>query len=269
MKFSERKGLKTAAQLIQTDDMSDALRNSLWNVLDVFAWRRKQFMWRNSGEPGIDAFSGALWFEYFKEPIDSRPETPSGILARIREYFFSCAWYEVYDFLEWTLNHFADDQLREATNEILKRELAGYRFVSGVMTDITDEQEISSLEETLKDDELPGVRRHLEASLRLLSNRDSPDYRNSIKESISAVESMARLISGKRRATLGDALGVLERRTELHPALKQGFAKLYGYTNDEDGIRHAMLDEPNLDTNDAKFFLLSCTSFINYLKSKM
>jgi len=36
----------------------------------------------------------------------------------------------------------------------------------------------------------------------------------------------------------------------------------------KNGIRHAMLEEPNIGVEDAKFFLLACTSFVNYLKSK-
>ena len=52
-------------------------------------------------------------------------------------------------------------------------------------------------------------------------------------------------------------------------ALKAGFTSLYGYTNDDDGIRHAMLEEPNIDQSDAMYFLFSCTSFINYLKANI
>jgi len=55
----------------------------------------------------------------------------------------------------------------------------------------------------------------------------------------------------------------------LHSALKEGFLKLYSYTNDENGIRHAMLEVPELNQADAKYFLLSCTSFVNYLKSAL
>jgi hypothetical protein len=71
-----------------------------------------------------------------------------------------------------------------------------------------------------------------------------PDYRNCVKESISAVESAARQIAGEG-AKLADALAALERKgVTLHPALKKGFLRLYGYTSDDDGIRHAILDEP-------------------------
>jgi len=51
----------------------------------------------------------------------------------------------------------------------------------------------------------------------------------------------------------------------MHSALKSAFSSLYGYTSDADGIRHALLNEPNLYFEDAKFMLVSCSTFINYL----
>jgi hypothetical protein len=101
----------------------------------------------------------------------------------------------------------------------------------------------------------------------LYTNRTSPDYRNSIKESISAVEAAAKVVSRKHDATLGHALAALERSGKLHSALKQGFSALYGYTSDANGIRHALMDTPNLTAAEAKFFLLACASFVNYLKA--
>lgn len=149
--------------------------------------------------------------------------------------------------------------------------MAAFRFIDGKLVEITDEQETSMLQEALVDTRFASVAAHLERALALLADRKTPDYRNSIKESISGVEAMARLVSGDDKATLGEALKLLEREGKLHTALKDGFSKLYGYTNDESGIRHAMLDQPNRNLNqaDAKYFLLSCTSFINYLKSAL
>jgi hypothetical protein len=124
------------------------------------------------------------------------------------------------------------------------------------------------IEKALEDKDFPGVATHLRRALELLSDRESPDYRNSIKESISAVESLAKTITGNPKATLGQALNVIERERKIHPSLLEAFSKLYGYTSDEGGIRHAMLEDPNITVSDAKFFLMSCTSFINYMKSK-
>ena len=152
---------------------------------------------------------------------------------------------------------------------MLARELSGFRFIGGVFTNITTEQEVEMLAKETDDKNFPAVSSHLKRALTLMSNREHPDYRNSIKESISAVESLAKIITNMPKATLGDALKTLERSNQIHSALKDSFLKLYGYTSDEGGIRHAMLDEPNLTVDDAKFFLLSCTSFTNYLKSKI
>ena len=58
----------------------------------------------------------------------------------------------------------------------------------------------------------------------------------------------------------------MEKRIKLHGALKRAFNILYGYTSDANGIRHALLDEANLTFDEAKFMLVSCSAFINYLK---
>ena len=275
--FSQRKGLKPIPEVAQVGAMSDELRNSLWNALDAVFWSTSGFVYGQHGAQGeIDAFSHHLWFHYFKRPVDSRPgygQTNRGgqILKEIRAYFFGCEWNEVFDFLEFLVRLYSKEKPRlpQYLNGILERELAGYKFIDSILVDITDAQEAELLADALADTRFAPVTAHLERALQLLSDRKQPDYRNSIKESISGVEAMARVVSQTPKATLGEALKVLEKTGRLHPALKDGFSKLYGYTNDGDGIRHAMLDEPNITQSDAKYFLVSCTSFINYLKANL
>ena len=273
MRFSQRKGLKPVAEIIQIDSMNSELRNSLWNALYEVIWSSDSLDLDSLDlhRRHIESFSKALWFHFFKEPIDSRPGPSDEIRERIRGCFFGYEWFEVYDFLEFVVWYYRKSNPRLAgfLNSILERELSGYRFVSGLLTDITSTQELKMLETTLTDSRFPGVAAHLQQALELYAKRENPDYRNSIKESISAVESMARIASGKPKATLHDALKAIEKKELLHRALKEGFIKLYGYTSDADGIRHAMLDEPNLTAADACYFLLSCTSFINYLKARI
>ncbi len=268
-RFSEIKGHRPVKDIIQIEKMDDSLRNSVWNVLDLLVWANGDFLGGKYGESGIKQFARALLADFFKEPRDTLSERNTEVFKFVRDRYFDFEWYEVYDFIEYTVEYFNSTRLSEALNEILSRELSGYRIISDRIVDITDEQEVMMLEDALSDTSFKGVTSHLQRALELLSDRSNPDYRNSIKESISAVESMCRIITGLERATLGDAIKVLESKHGLHPALKAGFSSLYGYANDKDGIRHAMIDEPNLHTEDAKFFLLSCTSFVNYLKSKL
>ena len=269
--FSQRKGFMKVSDVIQVESISDDLRNSLWNTLDVTLWSRDGYVYnRHNREPEIKRFSRALWFHFFKEPIDKRPERNHQILDVIRDHFFTCKWFEVYDFLEFVVQfHEKSPRLAGFLNDILERELSGYRLVDGIVVDITDKQEVQMLESALEDSQYEGVNTHLKRALALLSDRKSPDYRNSIKESISAVESIAKVIADRPSTTLGQALKVLEAKKKIHPALKSGFSSLYGYTNNEDGIRHAILDDPDITAADAKYFLLSCTSFVNYLKAQI
>lgn len=269
MRFSQRIGIKPVETALQTQGVDEALRNSLWNVLDVYIWSRDRFMYVQYGSADIEEFSRRLWFHYFKKPMDSRPDRASRILEAIRDYYFQCNWYEVYDFLEFILLTEKNTRLNNAINSILERELSGYRFVESAFIPVTDEIEVEAVQKALSEGPFSGVHAHLKAAVNHLSRRENPDYRNSIKESISAVESMAREVTENPKATLGDALALLEKGGHLHPALKKGFSAFYGYTSDEAGIRHAMLEEPNLTVSEAKFFLISCSTFINYLKARI
>ncbi len=107
---------------------------------------------------------------------------------------------------------------------------------------------------------------HLHKASACISQRD---WAGSIRESVHAVESVARLLS-PRASSLGIALKSLERDRELHPALSGGFDKLYGYTSDERGIRHALIDdtEANVGMDEAVFMFGACASFASYLWRK-
>ena len=79
------------------------------------------------------------------------------------------------------------------------------------------------------------------------------------------------LSTRKSNNTLGPALDSLEKAGVLrHPALKQAFDKLYGYTNTEQGIRHALLDKNAADVglDEAIFMFGACASFSAYLAEK-
>ena len=108
---------------------------------------------------------------------------------------------------------------------------------------------------------------HLQRASKCINDGDSA---GSVRESIHAIESVARQINPKASKDLGDALASLERQGALHPAFKQAISKLYGYTSDEQGIRHALLDkgQANVTIDEAVFMLGACASFASYLWRK-
>ena len=275
--FSQRKGLKPVKNIMQVDSMDEDLRNGLWNALTIFYWNKMKNNKFLSDVADIDFLFKRLWHNFFKKPLDTLDDYWTDTYNLMRKHFFECAWYEVYDFIEFIANNrnntdyaiLNNEKFVDFCNSTLKRELSAYRFINGKIVQITSEEEIAEIEESLKvTSPLKPVNNHLKRALDLLADRKSPDYRNSIKESISAVESICNLIAKNSKVTLGQALKEIEGKVKLHPALKKAFESLYGYTSDAEGIRHALLDEPNLDFEDAKFMLVSCSAFINYLMTK-
>ncbi|MGF7400884.1 hypothetical protein PQ744_10825 [Thermoanaerobacterium thermosaccharolyticum] len=275
MLFSQRNGFKPVKNIIQVDSMNSELRIGLWNCFHNYLFIYILKYHHNSFKKWIMS----LWDEYFKKPIDTINFDDSiSIYNEIRVYFFSCNWYEVYDFLEFILilcesinlggtNMEIMDDFINSCNKALERENSSFRFVKGYITKITSDEEIESIETIFEYDQ-DTVKIHIDHALKLLTDKNNPDYRNSIKESISAVEAICRKISGKRNATLGNALEEIGKKNIIHPALKNAFEKLYGYTSDAEGIRHALLEEPNLSYEDALYMLVICSAFINYLIEK-
>lgn len=275
MRFSQRIGKAPAVKLVQREELDDELRNSLWSVVTLFYWDT----FRGPGDSmygrtdyvrgsNLESLVIALWLHYFKMPIDTVDEYWEFCLKRIRNHFFKGEWNEVFDFVEFIADYGptkTKDDFADLCNTFLERENSAYRFVNGTITEITSEAEIQEVEAAIsKATPYAGVRTHLNAALSLLSHRTHPDYRNSIKESISAVEALAKQLAGDDTATLGAILKVLEKTHSLHPALKSAFSSLYGYTNDANGIRHALMDESTLTKADARFMLICCSAFVNY-----
>ena len=111
------------------------------------------------------------------------------------------------------------------------------------------------------------VKGHLSKALELLSDRENPDYQNSIKESISAVESIVNIVIGRANVALNKGLQSLP--FEIDNNFKQGMIRLYSWTSSSDGIRHGAHEGEILSGFDeAKYMLVSCCAFINYLISK-
>ncbi|NKE70350.1 AbiJ-NTD4 domain-containing protein [Candidatus Manganitrophus noduliformans] len=275
--FSEKIGVVKPNRTLQVTSINEALRNSLWNLfLDLYEDDRSRY-WKRVADYTAKCFR--------KVPKDELPSRDYDSRTWVKEYFYSLEWYRVYDFIEFLVhNHrnmtaesygvhtsyhrFDTSQLISVINAILERELSGFRFIQGELAPITNPVEIAEIDDAVEASRkkgLHGAREHICTAVRLLSKKPDPDYRNAIKEAISAVESVAKQITGSDTATLDAALKQLSSKMELHGALKAGFLNLYGFTSDESGIRHAILDQPTVGFVEAKYMTVVCSAFVNYL----
>jgi len=267
-------GLEPIKNIIQIDSIDVTLRNRLWNNIneDLFAklpdpptgtsmrWEVYKEIWRN----------------FFVEPIQDIPihnRQYYHFITYLRTWYFNASWNKIYDLIEFLMpfNSISRGRFSKKCNESLTIDVSGYRIIDNVVAPIIYQIEIESIEDALQgSDKLRSVNKHLKTALEFLSDRQAPDYRNSIKESISAVEALCRIIVSDDKATFGKAIAIIEHQYSLHPTLKEAYSKIYGYTSDADGIRHAMLEDGlPIEFEDAKFMLVSCSAFINYLKVKL
>lgn len=280
MGFAERNGF-VQEKAIQIDDMDRALRNRLYNEVHKFSGS-SPFVYEELkyvvDKLGYRVESSAQKNWHLIDSILQRNITdiPWYMPYEIIELFFeskrdycsrcNCECYErgACDYIIWFKNVSAE------INMILEQEKAGYRFLNDKFVNITNKEE---LEEVSSATHSPyeSVCTHFKKALSLYSDRKSPDYENSIKESISAVEAMCCIITEATgsQATLGNTLKKLETNgVVIHRAMKTGFEKMYGYTSDADGIRHGGIDFTNAPAEDAKYMLISCSAFVNYLVEK-
>lgn len=279
MRFSERYGLKKVREVVQIDSIDEPLRNALWSLLKIHVWDHAEYS--GGMYPGYYLSNGAnrelkglceeIWFHHFRKLLDELDNNWTIVVGQLRAHFFGCEWYEAYDFIEFVANNYNRYQFRDSfaqsCNLVLEKEVSAYRFVAGLLSRITDQEQQQEIEITLDRARGP-INTHIRRALELFSDRESPDYRNSIKESISAVESLVAKTTGEK-GTLGQLIKKLEDEIGLHPALRSAFDKLYGYTSDEGGIRHALLEAKTIQFEDAKFFLVVCSAFINYVESEL
>ncbi|NHZ86014.1 MAG: hypothetical protein GWP19_09050 [Planctomycetia bacterium] len=265
MKFSQR--YNKIEIIFAKDGISDKLQKRIWNTIDFHISSYYQPI--GSFESIIDL----IYDKCFGEPINDLAQyNIAHRLTILTTNFLKFDWLEVFDFIEnvFEINNFKGaKELENNLNQVFLDDNSAYRIVNYVIVEITSKEEIIEIQEALETG-FEGVKIHLSQAISILSNRDKPDYRNVIKESISAVESICQVITGDKKATLGKALNKIEKDYKIHNDLKDGFKKIYWYTSDSDGIRHSLTEEPkNLTLTDAKFMLIACSAFVNYLIGKI
>lgn len=267
--FSERKGLKHFSNIIQKDDLNMRTRNKIYSVFDEIMSKLCEVYIRS--RYASELFIETIYVEIFSFAIDEVPIYRNA-LAQFKSIICSYEYSEVFTFIEGFIKTFNKYSVMDYTVGRIKREFidaitkifsdenVDYHIQDDKITDITNEEQIKSIDETL-DNKYDVVSKHYKKALELLY--ESKDYSNSIKESISSVEAMCQIIDGSKKS-LGNIIKKLN--IGIHPTLANAYSTLYGYTSDENGSRHANgIGEKNATYEEARYMLVSCSAFVNYL----
>ena len=253
---------------IQVDDIDIELFNRLWNLFYSREYQFERWIFSKGELEAPELILDSFGCTYvFPSNYSERNEN----IGSLRKFLMNSEWYIIYDFIEkyveLTEPITQRKELEKEINVILEQEKSGYRMIRGIITPITNQAELDSIKKSMST-KFISVNTHFEKALKLYSNRKKPDYENSIKESISAVEAICCIINEKD-TTLNKAIEKLKAKgVRIHPAMEKAFISLYGYTSDESGIRHGGIDFANAPAEDAKYMLVSCSAFVNYLIEK-
>ena len=278
--FSERYGYVKPREALIKECMPKEVENALCTLFDK--WNKDY-----DALIQIKPVEQTIWCYFLNNRLDDLYRASGSQKAVVVPFLQSddVEWYKKLDLIEFLLQfvirvgeNINDGRYAKAQQEIsylqgyinteFKRLHYGYRVIKGNVVPITSDQELETIEEAIGKNEDP-VQKHLNQALQHFANRETPDYRNSIKESISAVEVYCRDLTGE--GTLGRALDVLEKKgVHIHPILKGGMHKMYDYTNQpEVGARHGLMDDTtdySPSYNEAYYMLVACSAFINYLR---
>lgn len=275
--FSERYGYTKPSDVIIREQITPDIQNAILSCYDRLKERIEnsyEYKWIYTN---IEKF---IWTRFLnqRESTFSWYSSSSAIAQYIEE---NNDWYKKLDLIEMTIKYihtiielYQNDEIRqllenfiEDVNREFKRLNFGYRIINGQIVEITSEEEITTIEKALESNQ-SNIRTHLSKALELYARKPTGDYRNSIKESISAVEAMSQNITGENTLNFKK---MEEKGVTIPSILRQAFEKLYGYTNDKStGIRHALMEDTNTpQAEEALFMLVSCSAFINYLNKKV
>jgi len=266
--FSERYGYSKGSDVIIREEITTPINNSILNWFNEF----EVFLGGN-----YYVLERDVWQFFLNRKLQNYENSYTRRTIVIASEFdnTSLEWYEKLNLIEYFLSKVkiiipanTYGGFVDRLNKEFERHNFAYRIIGDGIEEITSKVELESIEEALVNENV-GVKTHLKAALAFLSiAQESPNYRGSIHQSISAVEALCREITGEN--TLGKALPKLENAgVKINNVLKEGFRKIYDYTNGLDGIRHALMDDSNPPTSDeAIFMLVACSAFINYLTEK-
>ena len=203
--FSERIGKPTCAVTIQLDEFDDRTRifisNLLFDFLQITFQNDAQFRKQPYGNTPVP-LSSDFCKNLGQDVFSFRNHLQGGYVYNWVDFYTSnienaldnAPYNEILDLLEYICNwlfaktNSCSEHFQRNFNTLFQQEYVGYRFISKRIVPITDEIEMQEIEKACQTP-FEGARAQLQKALGFLSDREHPDYKNCVKESISAVES--------------------------------------------------------------------------------
>ena len=275
--FSQRYGYEPLPEPMQLEELSDDLRREIWNATREFLESQIQptsfqiVYFSKEAKRFIERVLG----KFLKKPEDEIDTSYEKVINLLKDAILHGRFNKVLDLVKIMVNDRKyGEKLAKPIGESFEICAAAYYLdmsrcpyqFSPRSNEAQGEATQKSIK-TIRDGGMEGAATHLRDAA---AHINAQQFADSISDSIHAVESVARRIDPKSN-TLGAALKALEKKGLLtNGQLKTGFEKIYTYTNNEEGIRHAQVfkDSPDVGLDEAMFMFGACASFAAYLVNK-
>lgn len=268
LNFSQRNGLVELPSQLQLRKVSESHRR----LIEFAIFKEMRESWKFGKQPNYLVGNWLRFAEDFHVVFLGKriPEFRSLTTVfqnEISSVCFETKYSKLFDFLEFLVGH--DDISLNLKNKIAQsffETRSAYRMHDGQVIAVGNHEQAEALTLAFSDAEQFGARAartHLRSASTALKNEKWADC---VRESINAVEATVRKIDAGAHS-VDAALKAIEKRGHLHPALKKALNTLYGYTSDEEGVRHSLVfeEEAKVDETDSLFMLGACSVFVSFL----
>lgn len=210
------------------------------------------------------------------DPWDFDDQSSWGALTH---HIKECSWTEFYDFVELVGNllisaddeipfdstfHFGDYQAK--VNALLQEDRIGWRLNDKSELHRQHPKAIAeriASTENLLSDGFAAARKHYQKAYQYL-HQHPIDEANSIKEIVSAVESIAKTVDPKA-STLGDAIKRARKANRIPVQVLDVLEKFYAYANGTPLIRHGHVESKGPELAEAELAFFTGIAFARYL----
>ena len=270
--FSQAQGYESLPQRLKLEELSNLARTKVWDVF--FGSIEHEKLW------GIP--SGEFnWWDVLQDvhlgfdnlPLDQWDYENAAV--RLRESIMTRSFNRVFDLIQFILRHpKCPTDLADAMKKAFEKGMVAYVIDDNGPPTIFPAgttEEGQSLIESLHTLQQGGLSAAEDLLRKASTDINRGDWAGSIKNSISAAESVGRKLYPQAN-TFGGVVTELKKDPSLWPSqLVQAMKNIWSYTNQKNvGIRHGSPDPTgeNVGQEEALFMLGTCASIASYLWRK-
>ena len=277
--FRQAEGLVPLPQPLKWGELDRELR---LEIHDVFSMMFRMRTVRGLRDVEYTGDFASLLVSYYRDVLHwTRDNARHYVITKeVREHILRFIengdWAEVLELLTFSIRStFIGEDYRDVLIEALSGPRSPYRIFKyqdgyAIIPQSTEAERaaISGNLESIFQSTFEGAKEHFGKAIGALDALGAPKHADVVREFVHAVQSAVRVISGKPKATLSDALKLI--KGQVPTALYDGMQKLYGYASDEKGVRHSLVEGENerLGQDEAIFAFSVCAAIVGFLVRK-